>query len=265
MSKWLRFWRAGAVMGALCGLGMIVLEGATARAESISMTIVANGTTIPVDALILTGATPQNYGTVDLTTLNALLTAAGSAYQFGALGGSSNWSGDPSGAQLSLGGEIHILAGSTGNTSLTITETEGGFISPVGPNGMLASSSGATFVGASPGNNHMASSSYNATNVPDYTVAAKFPPSPGTDTEGVNAPLLAVGTVVAPYSLNNFISFNLTPTATGVSDAFGVQAQVTTSVIPEPASMVMMAFGLPIPLLGAAWLRRRRKAEATTA
>jgi hypothetical protein len=264
MSKWLRFCRVGAVMGALCGLGIIVLEGATARAESISITIVANGVPIAVDPLIISGATSQNYGTVDLTTLNALLVGAGSAYQFGALGGSSNWSGDPNGANLSLGGEIHILPGATGSTMLTITETEGGFASPVGPGGMLASSSGATFVGASPGDNHMASSSYNLTNVPDYAVSAKFPPSPGTDGEGTNAPLLPVGIVVSPYTLNNFISFNLALTPGGVSDAFGVSAQVTTA-IPEPASMVMMAFGLPIPLLGAAWLRRRRKAEATTA
>jgi len=254
------------LMALACGLAMLAFEGRSARAESISITIVANGTTIAVDPLILSGATSQNYGTVDLTTLNSQLTAAGSAYQFSALGGDSNWAGAPTGATLNLHGGIFIPVGATGSTSLTITETEDGFISPVGPNGTLGSSSVGLFNSAGPGNSHDANSSFNALTTPTYTVASK---SIGTDPES-GASSMAVGTVLAPYTLNNFISFSLVlPSGTSTSalspsDGFSVGANLmATSVIPEPASALMMSIGLPLPLLGLTWLRRRRKAEAS--
>jgi len=241
---------------------MVVFEGRSARAESISITIVANGTTIAVDPLILSGATSQNYGTVDLALLNFQLATAGSAYQFTALGGYSNWAGAPTGATLNLLGAIVIPTGGTGNTSLTITETEDGFISPVGPNGTLASASTGLFNAAGPGNSHDANSSFNALTTPTYTLGST---NTGSDPETGNSSI-AVAPVLAPYSLNNFMSFSLTPSGTtSPSDGFAVGANLTASVIPEPASVLMMSIGLSLPLLGLTWLRRRRKAEASAA
>jgi hypothetical protein len=64
--------------------------------------------------------------------------------------------------------------------------------------------------------------------------------------------------------LSNTISFSLTPSSvSSPSDVFGVQARVTA--VPEPASLLMMSFGLPLPLLGLAWLRRHRRAETRAA
>jgi hypothetical protein len=250
--------RACLLVGVACGLGMTVLGGGESRAESITMTIVANGVTIPVDPLILSGADSQNYGTVDLTTLNSLLIGAGSAYQFSALGGSSNWSGAPDGGVLNLSGGIFIPKGATGSTDLTITESEDGFISPSGSTGSLASTSTGNFGGASPGDSHDASSSY--TGMGPVT-AGPYTLTTATGNGGENGAAAAgIPTFVTPYSLQNFISFHLTPSGiTTPTDGFSVNAIVTANpAVPEPTSIITMALGLPLPLvLYLAWLRRR--------
>jgi hypothetical protein len=258
MRKAVSFSRTGFLIGVACGLAVLAVANPAARAESITISIVANGFTIPVDPLILSGATSQNYGTVDLTTLNSILTTDGSAYQFSALGGNSNWSGSPSGGTLNLFGGISIPVGGTGSTSLTITETESGFISPSGPSGTLSSSSTGNYNSASPGDSHSANSSFNAITTPTYVVATG-PLSPGPDPETGSASA-AIPSFVTPYTLTNSISFSLAPSASGSpSDGFGVNAKVVAAaVVPEPASVVTMMLGMPLPLLYVAWLRRRR-------
>lgn len=258
MRKTFSLSRACLLLGVACGLGMIGLGGRESRAESITMTIVANGTTILVDPLILSGADSQNYGSIDLTTLNSLLVGAGSAYQFSALGASSNWSGAPDGGLLNLSGGIFIPKGSTGNADLTITASEDGFISPSGPTGALASTSTGNFGGASPGDSHDASSSYlglGTVTAGPYTLTT----ATGSDGED-GAAAAGIPTFVTPYTLQNFISFHLTPsTLNSPTDGFSVNAIVRANpVVPEPTSIITMALGLPFPLvLYLAWLRRR--------
>lgn len=246
------FCRCSLLMGVACGLAMFADGNRAARAETISITIVANGFTIPIDPLT-TGGTPKFYGNVDLATLNTLLAADGSAYQFSALGGSSNWSGAASGGTLTLNGGLSIPAGMTGSTSLSITETESGFIIPSGPSGTLASSSTGNFNDAGPGNSHSASSQFNALPpTSTYLVASK---STGPDFEGAGASI-PLASFATPFTLTNTISFSLTPnSATTPTDGFSVTAKATA--IPEPASVVTMLIGLPLPLVGLAWLRRR--------
>lgn len=257
MSKWGGLFRSALVASLACGLGMLAFEGRAAHAESISITIVANGTTILVDPFVTTGADKQNYGSVDLVALNSALISAGSAYRFSALGGSSNWAGAPSGGTLTLSGEIRIPAGTSGSTSLTITEKEDGFTSPSGVSGTLLSSSTGNYNDAGPGNSHDANSSFNAITTPTYTVAST---NTGPDNQGKNTST-PIGAFVTPYSLSNFISFSLTPSSSTPTDGFSVTAKAT-AVIPEPASMLMMMIGLPLPLVSVAWLRRHLKAVA---
>jgi hypothetical protein len=61
--------------------------------------------------------------------------------------------------------------------------------------------------------------------------------------------------------LTNVITINLTPNpSTVVQAGFSVGAQATVvPAIPEPASVVTMLIGLPLPLVGLAWLRRRAR------
>ena len=252
MRKAASFSRWGLLMGVACGLAMLPVANRAARAETISISIVANGTPIPVDPLILSGATSQNYGTVDLTTLNTLMHSAGSVYEFSALGGSSNWPGASTDGTLTLSGGIFIPTGAIGSTSLSITETESGFNTPSGFSGTLLSSSTGNFNDAGPGNSHSASSSFNAITTPTYLVASKIT---GPDPQ-VGSASTPIPSLVTPYTLTNVISFSLS--SPGASDSFGVTAKVTATAIPEPASVVTMLIGLPLPLVGLAWLRRRR-------
>jgi len=262
MSKWLRFCRGGLVMAVVCSLAMIALEGREARA-GIVITMSINGGA-PLDLIAFT--TPlatdpgqlNNYGTVDLTGLNTTLAAAGSAYQFTSLGGSSNWAGSPTGGSLSLTGGIAIPAGVVGTTSLTLTETESGFTSPSGISGTLLSTSQGNYSDAGPGNSHDAQSSFNAINTPLYNVAST---QTGPDHEQGQASA-GIAAFVTPYTLVNFISFHLTPSSSIPTDNFNVVAGVTSAAIPEPVSMVTMLIGLPLPLMCLAWVRRHRAAAA---
>jgi hypothetical protein len=252
MRKVASFCRWSLFMGVACGLAMLPVGNRVARAESISILILANGTPINVDA-ITTGGTSTDYGTVDTVTLNTLLVSAGSAYQFSALGGSSNWSGASSGGILTLSGGIFLPAGATGSTSLSVTETENGFNTPTGPKGTLFSASTANFDDAGPGNFQTVFSKFNAIRTSTYLVAST---ALGPDAEGASASR-AIPSFATPYTLVNSISFSLSLSSPEASNEFGVTSKAV--VVPEPASVVTMLIGLPLPLVGLTWLRRRRK------
>jgi hypothetical protein len=235
---------------------LIGFAASEARAASISMTItLGDSSTILVDSFITSGATPTSYGNVNLTLLNLSLAAHGSEYSFTGLGGGSNNAGDTLGL-LTLNGGIQIIPGS-GHTlaGLTITETEGSFTSPMGPSGTLLSTSTGNFNSSTSGT-HDASSTYNAT-----PTAGPYTVTPNALGNGSGGALSAISPFVTPYMLTNTISFSLVPSSTvRETDQFGVTARV--SAIPEPASVVMLLTGMPLPLAIVFGLIRRRRAEA---
>jgi len=238
-------------------MAVIGLAAGDARAASISMTIdLSGGPPILVD-LFTVGGTATDYGTVNLALLNAALAARGSAYQFSALGGQSNFPGTSAQGQLSVSGGIQIVAGTGGDTFLKITETESGFTAPTGPTGTLMSSSTGNFTNQASGAGHTASSSFNATDTPTYSVLSSgLTPNPQGGTGSA-----AVAPVASLYELNNVITFGLTPQAgLNVVDSFGVTATITAAV-PEPASLVTMLMGIPFPLVVVGLLRRRALAR----
>ena len=107
---------------------------------------------------------------------------------------------------------------------------------------------------AGPGNSHSADSSFNTTTTTTHYVVASTIIGPDHEGGGASAP---IPSFAMPYTLTNFISFSLkTP---GADDSFGVTAKATA--IPEPASVVTILIGLPLPLVGLAWLRRRTVVE----
>jgi hypothetical protein len=262
MSKWLRFCRKRLIMAAACGLGLLACEVREASAGIVIEMSLNGGVTFTDLAAFTTPLLTdplqlQNYGTVNLDLLNTFLGASGSAYQFTALGGSSNWAGQPDGGALSITGGIEIPAGAAGTNTLLLRETEAGFTSPSGPAGTLLSASTATFSGAEKGNLHTASSSFNLLSTPLYQVLSNgtFP-----NNQGGNQ-MAAIPAFVTPYTLDNEIRFGLIGSPKfSPTDNFGLAAAAT--VIPEPASVVVMMIGLPVPLVGLAWLRRRRALAA---
>ncbi len=259
MRKAASFSRWSLLLGVACGLAMLPVANRAARAEAISMSLSVNGGPLTtIDGLATISMFPtQSYTISDIAGLNTLLTGDGSVYQFSSLGGSSTtFPGTSTGGTLDLTGGVFIPAGTLvpPGQSLSITETLTGFTTPSGPSGTLSSSSSATFNEAGTGNFHTANSSFNGIPTPSYMVASSSSLLPNSSTGSASAPILPFAPL--PYELANSISFSLI--SSGASDQFGVSVNATATAIPEPASVVTMLIGLPLPLVGLAWLRRRR-------
>jgi hypothetical protein len=256
------------VLSALVGL-----TATGARAETISMTItLGNGATFPVDSVATIDPSGQGY-TVDaagLTAINLFLAGQHSDYRFGngstiapsttSLGGSSNFAGS-SQANLVLTGEIHNVGGGSGTNPgiLTITETESLFTSPTGSAGTLTSSSSGNFTNQPAGAGHTAFSDFNTTNTPTYHV---YSTGTGVNSGTTNGPVsMGLTSVPTLFTLSNSITFNLAAgtVLNNVVDSFGVTAVVTA--VPEPASLVMLLTGMPVPLAIVGWLRRRKATQ----
>jgi hypothetical protein len=231
-----------------------------AQAEVITITITTGSSTIVTTPFELPGASSSSVG-IDVSALNPLLTAAGSAYQFSSLGATSDFPGQTGdvGGALSLNGQIFIPAGTTsGDTALSITATEGGFTAPTGPTGTLVSSTSGTFTQAN-GGSSTAFSMFNSTSTSPVTLTAVGPNSSLNGTASIGVAPVSTG-----YTLTNQISFALPLPGSGSvaqpTDSFGVAATITaTNVIPEPGSIVMMLTGLPLPLVVMGLFRRHRR------
>src|SRR5271157_4413670 len=256
MRKAASFSRWSLLMGVACGLALFAYADRAARAESIDIMISGPGFSFDLGAFQIGVPTTQNFGSVDTSAaslLNSTLVGVNSAYQFSAIGGTSDFPG----GFLRLTGEVYIPAGATGSTTLTITETEMGFTLPSGPlGGTLTSSTSSTYSAGSP-NTAMAQSTYNL-GLPSKVSTSLYTITPPPPSLGVNPPPVPISSLAAvPYSLTNVITISLVPpnSTTPVSDGFSVQATVTA--VPEPASVVTMLIGLPLSLVGLAWLRRR--------
>ena len=270
MRKAASFSRWSLLMGVACGLAMLPVANRVASAETITMSMSVNGGAyFSIDAFATITPPPPGPPTYTITNiagLDTILASLGSAYHFVSLSGeSTTWPGSFSsaGGTLSLGGEIFTTGPAVGQT-VSIKETLTGYTSPSGLPGTLSSASTATFNNAGPGNSHSASSIFtNSLAVPiptlTYPVAST---TTGPDNEGNSPPSVPIplGSFTTPYSLTNVITFTLP--SSGADDAFGVTAKVTA--VPEPASVVTMLIGLPMPLVGLAWLRRRKAGIANS-
>jgi hypothetical protein len=213
---------------------------------AIALVINANGVPIPLDPLALVST--SNQVQVDVTALNALLAAVGSAYSFTALDGSSNNPGGTS-AQLNLTGSL-AFTNPGGSTSLSLAETQSGFTAPTGAPNTLTSASAGTFIGEPAGVGHTASSGINgSTFVPSYSVF-----SDGSDLDAATGSGGVPVSLSSPYSLSNVLNFAL---PLGATDDFSDAAMIgATPSVPEPATLTMLATGAVG--LAVAYRRRRR-------
>jgi len=240
-------------------VGLITTSGA--RAETISMTIsLGGGATFLVDAVATATATTYVVDAPGLAAVNAFLTTNGSEYQFVSLGGSSNFPGNSTQGNLVVTGEIHSAVGGGADAVLKLTETEADFTSPTGPTGTLMSSSTGNFTNQPAGKGHTASSAFNATSTPTYSVLSSGVPVNGESGAGS----VGIAPVSTLYTLTNVATFGLSPAGAtnDIVDSFGVTATITAQVVPEPASLVTMLMGIPLPLVVLGLLRRRRLARA---
>jgi len=250
--------------GFFLALGLCALMGLTAseaRAGNLTMTLTWTGGSLTFDntsAQALPGSSVNSL-LVDTGAVNTFLASHGSAITFSALGASSNFPGGvpiPTQAILNETGTA-VLANSTGATSITIAVSQSGFTTPSGTGATLNSGQTAIFTNMAAGASEASSSSYNATNTPTLTSA-----STGTQLQ-VYSPSNSLGIplVTSGYSLDNSatINFGGSTVGTGTTDQFAVAATLAAAV-PEPAGLLMMLTGLPMPLVVMGLLRRCRRA-----
>lgn len=235
---------------------LLGLMGGGAHAETITLTVTTNGHTFTFNSV------SSDLLNVAVGALNTTLAADGSAYQFTSLGASSDFPGNgpPNGGTLSTNGGVSVLTTGTGVTgSLVITTTESGFTAPTGPNGTLFSTASGTYSNVATGTESY-TSSFNALNSATGSSASS---GVTVNSPPITIAPLAVGTVASGYSLDNSLVINLTKNTTSQANlGFSGAAQVLATSVPEPASIVMMLTGMPLPLVVIGLLRRRRRAAA---
>jgi hypothetical protein len=230
---------------------MIGLMAGESRAASVlTMTITWSGgsvTITPTSALALPGSTNLSMD-VNTQALNTFL-AGKLAYSFTDLGASSNLPGaaNPVGGTLGDGGTATF--GGTGATSFTITTTLEGYTAPIGT-GTLIGGQTAILTDTAAGDSATTYVALNSTVTPTVTSTSTGPTAqfyaPSSFTS-LSVPTGYMLTVSSTISLSSG------------ADQFAAAAKVLAT-IPEPASIVMMLTGMPLPLAVLGLLRRRRAA-----
>jgi hypothetical protein len=239
-------------------LGLIALIGLSApeaRAENVTISLTWTGGSTSIDftsPFAQAGSTANNL-TVDTGVLNLFLAVHGSNMIFVDLGAASNNPGDPGGSILSLTGEALKIA-TPGANAMTIDASQTGFTTPSGP-GTLVSSVTANF-NNNPAGTQTGQVSLDATLTPPLSFTSTGSgPNSGSSTNSIAATASAAG-----YSLDNSAVVNFAGSGLEATDQFTVTTKFTASSIPEPASIVMMLTGMPLPLVVLGLLRRRRAA-----
>ena len=203
----------------------------------------------------------QNAVSPSLTVLNGDL--AGSGYSFTGIGGSSNNGFATTNAFVADSGTLTFTAGGTGGP-LTIIVTEGGFTAPAsGFGNNMMSTQGATFT-----NTTTTSSQSDVGNFTDNGVVNQnLPTSPSTLVATTPASQSASASsglppYVTPFTLTSTTTINLSAasSASPGNDVFTSTTSVSAQAVPEPASVILMLTGMPLPLVVMGLLRRRRAA-----
>jgi hypothetical protein len=253
--------------GLFLALGLSALIGSAApeaRAAGITMTLTWTGGSITLNSLT-SSPYVENTSTATALNINAgalsgYLSGHGSAITFTSLGASSNYPGgtpNPLVATLTESGTA-VLSGSSGATAITVATMESGYTTPSGTTGTLGSAQTAIFTNVTAGGSEASSSSYNSTNTTTLTST-----STGTSLNAYSPTnSMGVGTIVSGYTLDNSSAISMTGSTpgAGTTTQFAVAATLTGAAVPEPASLIMMLTGMPLPLVVLGLLRRRRAA-----
>jgi hypothetical protein len=215
-----------------------------ADAGSIALSVDLNGVVI----FTATSSPPDQSVSAVLTAVNAALGSHGSAYRFTALSAQSNFTGAADGS-LQTTFQLNTSGAGTTAAVLSIDTVQSGFLSPTGPEGVAVSTAGGSYNTASGSLSY--TSDYQGANTPTLV----FPVSDTNSYSGTTG-AIPIGTIPTGYQLSNHFLISL---AKGPSVFLGgTGGIVVTSAVPEPASMVMLLTGLPVPLVFMGLLRRRK-------
>jgi hypothetical protein len=120
----------------------------------------------------------------------------------------------------------------------------------------LANASSANYNNGNTKGTDKADSSLDATATPILSFAST---GAGPNSHSLDISAAATG-AVAGYTLANSDVLSMKGSSLGATDQFTVASRFTARAIPEPASLVMMLTGMPLPLVVLGLLRRRRAA-----
>jgi hypothetical protein len=246
------------MIGVACGLVFGAITAGEARAGILQITISEGAVSYvildegPLDTLV--APPPDNINKIQ--ALAAALVFPD--YKIVGLNASTNNPGDPAGGSiLTMGGEVQKLtAGAAPSLTISVTDTD--YVLPPSPRD-LRSTMSTTFTNAPPGDTRTFTSWYNPTNTPYATDVAQGAPVPLSylstgltlNSHGDTADLVGVP-AAALFGLTN--TTVITMSSVGGDVVFGGSTQVLTA-IPEPASLALMALGLPVVF----WTMRRKR------
>jgi len=227
---------------------LLSVTGREAKAGSLTITVSWTGGSVAVDFTspqAVPGGSANSFA-IDPVLLNSSIAASG--YQFSELGGSSNNPGNPLFSLVRLSGSAFLNGDVEPPSALTVTASQTEFTSPSG-SGSVASRASGNFLRTDAGSTMTSSASLDATSTPNLV----FTPPGGFLQNFTTATANPAG-----YTLAATVNITLVgpPGFGGASDQFTNNAAFVT-VIPEPASFVLMVAGMPLPLVLMALFRRR--------
>jgi hypothetical protein len=170
--------------------------------------------------------------------------------------------------QLGIQGTATVQDASTDSYTIVVTTLNNGYTLPAANvAGIISQSESGTYTFTNSANNNQTFNSwYNASNTP-----APSGPNPGLQT--ITIPNTLSGTqsgsantpgstsfapYVTPYGLTNQITIHVTGNGTSNNSIIAFQGSTVIMAVPEPASLVMLLTGMPMPLMVLGMLRRRK-------
>jgi hypothetical protein len=188
----------------------------------------------------------------------------------------SNNPGSLTSATLSLGGTAQVVAGvasSDDTFKVTLLASQTFFTVPLGSSAKLGDSQSFTLTNTTgnPGDKQTVKSFYDPTNslfgmggasTPGITLALPANSGPPPLSSPPNGETGGVTPYSTPYSLTTELTITITGNSAtpNAKDVFGASTSLAPSV-PEPASALVLATGIPVPLVAMILLRRRKAAS----
>jgi hypothetical protein len=262
-------------MGALLGLSM----ASEARAGFEIIAVVEDVTTPSTHTYIVPqgGANDVGNGTTTVTAGNAFDTS-GSGVTITSFSGTIQLSSGTTPAQLGVTGVATVNSGNTDTYKVWLESTYSGLTGPTGSGATLSQSESGSYglTGSVASNTQMFTSWYQmgtvSPGIPPYVPNTPPPAiSPGVQSFTLAATGTGTGSGSAstpgsisipgystPYTLFDVVTLTITGTG-ATSNAYDqVTGTATITAVPEPASLVMLLTGLPVPMVVVGMLRRRK-------